>query len=668
MTRSNFSFEESEQAPSSVMIEAVWPQIDGGRYPVKRVVGDTFEVSADIFREGHDKLAAVLLYKIRDDRTWREVEMAFVDNDRWTGSFTLHQNATYLYTIEAFPDNFGTWKDEVEKKFAAGLDVATEILEGRVIIEQTFGLSSATDKLVLTRGLAEAKEAETQEEALRILLAPELMRVAVRYRSRTGAVRYEPALALTVDRPAARFASWYSMFPRSAGTIPNQSGTFKDVEAQLPRIRAMGFNVLYFTPIHPIGTTNRKAKNNQLNAGPEEPGVPYAIGGDAGGHDAIDPALGTIDDFRHLVDRAATFGLEIALDIAINASPDHPWATEHPKWFFIRPDGTIKYSENPPKKYEDIYPVNFATEAWKPLWRELRRILLFWVEHGVTAFRVDNPHTKPTIFWEWVIAEVHRDHPHVVFLSEAFTRPKVMKALAKAGFTQSYTYFTWRNTKRELIEYGTELTQTDMNQYFRGNFFVNTHDILPTILQEGGRAAFQFRAVLAATMSSLWGIYSGYELCEATPVPGREEYLDSEKYEFKVWDWDRPGQISEYIAQINAIRRAHPALQEYSNLRFFEASDPDVMCYGKSTEDRRDTVVVIVNLDPFHAHTTRISLPVEKFGIDPEGQYRATELLSGEVFLWTGGEHELTLDPASSPAMIFAIQPRVQTAFVDQSV
>lgn len=668
MSLSNFSFAERERPPSSILIENIWPQIDGGRYPVKRVVGETFEVHADIFREGHDKLAAVLLYKIRDEDEWHETDMALVDNDRWAGSFLLERNMSYLYTIEAFPDHFGSWKDEIEKKYAAGLDVGSELLEGRAIVEETLQRADSGDTAVIEHGLADAAAAGTQEDAMRLLLAPEFVQVVVRNCSREGSAQLDPVLPLTVDRRAAQFASWYSMFPRSAGTIPGRSGTFKDVEAQLPRIRAMGFDVLYFTPIHPIGTTNRKAKNNQLNARPGEPGVPYAIGSDAGGHDAIEPGLGTIEDFRHLVDRASTLGMEVALDIAINASPDHPWARDHPDWFYIRPDGTIKYSENPPKKYEDIYPVNFATEAWKELWLELRRILLYWVENGVTAFRVDNPHTKPTIFWEWVIAEVQRVHPEVVFLSEAFTRPKVMKALAKAGFTQSYTYFTWRNTKQELIDYGTELTQTDMNQYFRGNFFVNTHDILPSILQEGGRPAFQFRAVLAATMSSLWGVYSGYELCEATAVPGREEYLNSEKYEFKVWDWDRPGQISDYIARINAIRREHPALQEYSNLRFFDASDDNVLCYGKSTLDRRDSVVVAVNLDPFHPHSARLTLPIEEFGIESGGQFRATELLTGEVFLWTGAVHEVTLDPASNPAMILAIQPRIHTEFVDQAI
>lgn len=667
MTLSSFSFTSDVHTPSAILIEDISPQLDGGRYPVKRVVGETFEVHADVFREGHDKLAALLLYKLRDDERWRETEMVLVDNDRWAGSFTLDHNAAYLYTIEAFPDYFGSWKDEIEKKFAAGLDVASELLEGRAIIEEALRNADRADAAAMADGLSGAEAASTQELALQLLLAPKFTRIVERNRSRKGAVRHEPALRLTVDRLTARFASWYSMFPRSAGAIPGQSGTFKDVEAQLPRIRAMGFDVLYFTPIHPIGLTNRKARNNQLNAGPGEPGVPYAIGSNAGGHDAIEPGLGTIEDFRQLVDAASGLGMEIALDVALNASPDHPWAKDHPEWFYIRPDGSIKYSENPPKKYEDIYPLNFATDAWKELWLEVRRILLYWVENGVTTFRVDNPHTKPTIFWEWLLGEVQRDHPEVVFLSEAFTRPKVMKALAKAGFTQSYTYFTWRNTKRELTEYGTELTQTDMSQYFRGNFFVNTHDILPLILQEGGRAAFQFRAVLAATMSSLWGIYSGYELCEATPVPGREEYLNSEKYELKVWDWDRPGQISDYIARLNAIRREHPALQEYCNLRFFDASDDNVLCYGKSTSDRRDTVVVVVNLDPFHPHSARLSLPVETFGIDPGIQYRATELLTGDVFLWTGAEQEVNLDPASNPAMIFSIQPGIHTDFVDQA-
>jgi len=668
LTLRRFSFDDSAQVPSSILIEDIRPQIDGGRYPVKRVVGDAFNVTADIFREGQDKLSAVLLFKSRAEHAWRETEMRFIDNDRWAGSFTLDRNTTYLYSIEAFPDYFDTWRDEVKKKFAAGLDLTSELLEGQLIVEETLQRAKSDDAQVISEGLAKARSTQAQDEVLRILLSPDLSGVIDRNRSRHGAVRYEPSLVVTVDRPAARFASWYSMFPRSSGTMPNQSGTFKDVEAQLPRIASMGFDVLYFTPIHPIGMTNRKAKNNELNAKLGEPGVPYAIGSEAGGHDAIEPSLGTIDDFRALVDRASMFGMEIALDIAINASPDHPWAREHPEWFYIRPDGTIKYSENPPKKYEDIYPVNFATDSWKALWLELRGMLLYWVDNGVKSFRVDNPHTKPTIFWEWLIAEVQSYHPDVIFLSEAFTRPKVMKSLAKAGFTQSYTYFTWRNFKQELIEYGIELTQSEMKEYFRGNFFVNTHDILPSILQEGGRPAFQFRAVLAATLSSVWGIYNGYELCEATPVPGKEEYLNSEKYEFKVWDWQQPGNIVDYIARINAIRREHPALQEYDNLRFFGASDDNILCYGKSTNDRRDMVVVVINLDPFHAHTTRISLPIDEFGIVQAGQYRANELLTGETFLWTGAEQELLLDPASNPAMIFEIQPWIHTDFVEPDV
>lgn len=665
MSPRTFQFHDTEQTPSSIIIEDIQPRVDCGRYPVKRVIGDTFEVSADIFREGHDALAAVLLFKTREEAGWRETEMRFVDNDRWAGAFELDRNTTYLYTIEAFPDYFGTWKDEVEKKFAAGLDLTSELMEGEVIIGETMQRARPDDATLIADRLQAARSAPSQHETLRILLEHELVTVVTRNRSRKGALRHEPAFELTVDRPAGRFASWYSMFPRSAGSVPNQSGSFRDVEAQLPRIASMGFDVLYFTPIHPIGLTNRKAKNNQLNAAPGEPGVPYAIGSASGGHDAIEASLGTIEDFRRLIDRAATFGMEIALDIAINASPDHPWAKAHPEWFYIRPDGTIKYSENPPKKYEDIYPVNFSTDAWKELWLELKRILLHWVDNGVKTFRVDNPHTKPTVFWEWVIAEVQRDHPDVIFLSEAFTRPKVMKALAKAGFTQSYTYFTWRNFKQEIMDYGIELTQSDMKEYFRGNFFVNTHDILPSILQEGGRPAFKFRAVLAATMSSLWGIYSGYELCEATPVPGKEEYLNSEKYELKVWDWDRPGNISEYIARVNEIRRQHPALHAYDNLRFFGTSDDNVLCYGKSTRDRRDMVVVVVNLDPFHAHTSRILLPIEDFGVEHGGQYRANELLTGETFLWTGGEQELTLDPASNPAMIFEIQPWLHADFVE---
>src|SRR3954454_8231063 len=419
----------------------------------------------------------------------------------------------------------------------------------------------------------------------------------------------------------------------------------------------MGFSVVYLTPIHPIGTAFRKGRNNTLNAGPDDPGVPYAIGSAEGGHDAIEPGLGTMEDFRAFVARADAVGMEGSLDVAFQASPDHPWAKEHPDWFTIRPDGTICYAENPPKKYQDIYPLNFDTPAWRELWLELRRVIHFWIDQGVKAFRVDNPHTKPTVFWEWLIADVQRQHPNVIFLSEAFTRPKVMKSLAKAGFTQSYTYFTWRNFKAELEEYFTELTQSEMNEYYRGNLVPNTHDILPFILQEGGRPAFKMRFALAATLSSVYGIYSSYELCEATPVPGREEYLNSEKYEYKVWDWDRPGNIKPLITTLNLARREHPALQEYDNLRFHSADDPRVLTYSKVDADSSDRILCIVSLDPHERVDTWVHLDLEALGLVDGLPVRVTELITGNTWTWNGAHQMVQIDPEDEPAWILSLSP-----------
>ncbi len=655
-------------APSGILIEDVQPQVDCGRYPVKRETGDGVEVTADIFRDGHDLLVAVVQHRRAGEERWSEATMEHVDNDRWRGAFTVPDNTTYEYRVAAFPDYHGSWLDEVHKKLAANVDIASELIEGIHIIQELRTRAGERDLAILDGAIADAESARSQAGSVEALNSGPLLDVIARLRSRRGGTYSEPTLTVTVDRVAARFAAWYSMFPRSAGTEPDRSATFADVERQLPRIQDMGFDVLYFTPIHPISTTKRKGRNNSLVSVDGDPGVPYAIGSAEGGHDAIHPDLGTLEDFRHLVDRAAEHGMEIALDVALQGSPEHPWLTEHPEWFFIRPDGTIKFGENPPKKYEDMYPLNFQTESWQSLWDEMLRIILFWVNNGVKTFRVDNPHTKPTVFWEWLIANVRKDHPDVIFLSEAFTRPKVMKALAKAGFAQSYTYFTWRNFKQELREYGEELTQTSVKEYMRGNFFTNTHDILPTILQQGGRPAFQFRVVLAATMSSVYGIYSGFELCENTPVPGKEEYLNSEKYEYKVWDWDRPGNISDYIGRLNRIRREHPALQEYDNLRFIDTSDDNILAYYKATRDGSDTILVVVNLDPFHAHESDIRLPLWDWGIEEHGQFRAQELFTNEPFLWTGAHQWVRLDPGYNPAMIFSIQRWVHQDFVDPNV
>ncbi len=656
--------QSTTEAPSSILIEHVEPQVDCGRYPIKREVGDRIDVSADIFRDGHDTISAVLQYRTRDEASWREEEMRFIDNDRWGASFTVDENATYHYRVQAFPNVVDSWRDEIGKKLAADMDVASELLEGLHLFDEIASRATGADLAIIGDAIQRARSAESQRLAVDILGEPEVRGAVRRNRSRVGRAE-SPELAATVDRVAARFAAWYSMFPRSAGTVPGQSATFADVEDQLPRIADMGFDVLYFTPIHPISKSKRKGRNNSLISVEGDPGVPYAIGSDEGGHDAIHPDLGTLDDFRRLVDEAARYGMEIALDVALQGSPEHPWLKEHPDWFYVRPDGSIKFGENPPKKYEDMYPLNFQSDAWKEIWDEMLRIILFWVDHGVKMFRVDNPHTKPTVFWEWLIGQVREEHPDVIFLSEAFTRPKVMKALAKAGFAQSYTYFTWRNFKQELREYGEELTQTEMVDFFRANFFTNTHDILPPILQDGGPPAFRFRLVLAATMSSAYGIYSGYELCENTPIPGREEYLNSEKYEYKVWDWDRPGNIAGYVGQVNAIRRDHPALQEYDNLRFVHTSDDNVLAYYKATEDLGDIVLVIVNLDPFHTHHSTVSLPLERMGVEADGQVRAHELLSNETFLWTGGEQHVELDPNHNPAMIFSLHEWVHRDFVE---
>jgi starch synthase (maltosyl-transferring) len=655
---------ETKAPPSGIIIERVQPEIDGGRYPIKRVMGDVLRVSADIFKDSHDKIAAVLQYRRCSDPEWQEAEMRLVDNDRWAGAFLLPDNTRYVYTIAAFPDQWATWCDEVAKKHGAGQDVTLEIIEGRLILEEALDRAVGADRTVLEAAIAMAAGTATQSARVQHLLGDEVALAMQRARSRAGEARYAHELEVTVDRPAARFAAWYEFFPRSAGTDPTRGATLKEAAQRLPAIADMGFDVAYLTPIHPIGSAFRKGKNNTLHPEPGDPGVPYAIGSEEGGHDAIEPGLGTLEDFQGFVAAAASLGMEVALDIALQASPDHPWAKEHPEWFSVRPDGTIRYAENPPKKYQDIYPINFDTPAWRELWQEMRRILIFWVELGVKTFRVDNPHTKSMAFWEWVIASVQAEHPDVIFLSEAFTRPKVMKLLAKAGFTQSYTYFTWRNFKRELEEYFTELTQSEMKEYYRGNLFPNTHDILPFILQEGGRPAFKMRFALAATLSSVYGIYSSYELCENTPVPGREEYLNSEKYEYKVWDWDRPGNIIPYITRVNAMRRAHPALHLYDNLRFYPSDDEHITCYGKATEDGSDRVLVVVNLDPFDSHETWLHLPVSEWGF-PEGQpFQVEDLLTGEVHLWHEHQH-MRLDPHDEPARFYAVRPITRVSYVE---
>lgn len=636
-----------------IVIEHVTPQIDCGRYPIKRIVGDTVAVEADIFRDGHDQLAAVVKWRRRGAAHWQEAPLRFLDNDRWGGSFRVDEVGRYEWTIEAWTDHYGTWHADMGKRLAAGQDVTSELLEGRRLVALAAERATGEDRQRLQAVLRELEHA-TQERALALLMDEAFAALVRRYPDRSHASVYTPVLSITVDRPRARFSTWYEMFPRSYSPIPGQHGTFRDAAERLPAISAMGFDVVYLPPIHPIGRINRKGRNNALVAQPGDVGSPWAIGSHEGGHDAIHPQLGTLEDFEYFVGRARELGMEVALDLAIQCAPDHPWTTQHPEWFYRRPDGTIRYAENPPKKYEDIYPINFYGPHQEALWHELLRIVRLWIERGVRIFRVDNPHTKSVPFWGWLIEQVQRDDPGVIFLAEAFTRPKMMRALAKVGFTQSYTYFTWRNTKWELTDYLTELTQSEMREYYRPNFWPNTPDILHDYLVRGGRPAFKIRYVLAATLSSNMGIYSGYELCENVPRPGVEEYIDNEKYEIKQRDWDQPHSIAPFITTVNRARHAHPALQETNNLRFLHADNDNIIAYVKQSPDRRDTILTVVNLDPFQWHECTVYVPFGELGLpqEPWTPIIAEDLITGARYSWRDGGNYVRLDPHHEPAHI----------------
>jgi starch synthase (maltosyl-transferring) len=639
-----------------IVIEHVRPVVDDGGYPVKRIVGEALTVSADIFKEGHDLLAARIRYRARGEADWREAPLLPVDNDGWAGAFPLEANTRYRYTVEAWTDTFGSWAEEMRRRIAGGqADLASELLEGTGMLRRAREAAHGPDAAALGRALDRLGASPARDARLDVLLDGDLRQIMARVAPRPDLTRHDRELEVVVDRPEAAFAAWYELFPRSQSRVPGRHGTFDDCIDRLPEIRRMGFDVVYLPPIHPIGRTARKGPDNALVAGPGDPGSPWAIGSPEGGHTATHPELGTLEDFRRLVKAAQGLGLEIALDFAIQCSPDHPWVREHPEWFYRRPDGTIKYAENPPKKYQDIYPINFASPAWTALWDALLGVVRFWIDQGVRIFRVDNPHTKPLDFWAWLIREVQERDPDVVFLSEAFTRPKVMRALAKAGFSQSYTYFTWRNFKEELTEYLEELTRSEMAEYFRGHFFVNTPDILPEVLQRGGPPAFRMRAVLAATLSSLWGMYSGFELCEATPLPGTEEYRGSEKYEIRVRDWDTPGNITDHIARLNAIRRDNAALHGMRGLRFYRADSPHVLFYGKMTPARDNVILVAVNLDPFATHEATLEIPLGEIGIAADETYELHELLADERRLVRGAAHAVRLDPRVAPAHIYRV-------------
>jgi starch synthase (maltosyl-transferring) len=647
---------------SRVVIEAVEPEIDAGRFAIKRTAGESVQVEADVFADGHDSVACRLLYR-REDGAWQEADMAPIGNDRWRGRFTVSGQGLYFYTIEGWVDRFLTWRSDLVKRVRAAQNVSVELLIGAGLIEGAAARASGLDAARLAAWARRIREESAGELDPSLALDEELARLARIYPERRFAARYPRELPVRVDRTRAGFSSWYELFPRSCAPEPGRHGTLRDCAARLPYVAGMGFDVLYLPPIHPIGNTFRKGRNNAPAAAPGDPGSPWAIGGAEGGHKTIHPELGSMEDFDALVAAAGRLGMEVALDLAFQCTPDHPWVKKHPQWFRHRPDGTIQYAENPPKKYQDIYPIDFETDDWRALWEELRSVVVFWAARGVRIFRVDNPHTKAMPFWEWLIAEVKRQYPDVLFLAEAFTRPKVMYYLAKLGFTQSYTYFTWRNTKAELIQYLNELKTTSVREYFRPNFWPNTPDILPEYLQAGGRPAFMTRLVLAATLASNYGIYGpAYELCENQPrEPGSEEYLNSEKYEIRHRDLGHPWSLKDFIARVNQVRRDSPALQSGRNLRFHDVNNEMLLCYSRTTDDLSNVIVVLANLDFNYTHTGWVTLDLDALGIDGSRPYQMHDLLGDGRFIWQGPRNYVELNPQVAPAHIFRIRRRLHT-------
>jgi len=682
------------ERPPRVVIENVHPEVDDARYPIKRTTGEQVRVTADIFADGHDRLAGVLRYRLTDapletgrlahDHDWREVPVESLGNDRFGASFAVLALGRYEYTLQAWIDRFASWRERVSNKFAAGQGVDADLLEGAQLLRETAAsLPAGTRALdggllvqappgssrpspehahdyrgwllqqagLLSSGLPEA-------DRMAIALSPRLSAAMTVCADRHGASVHDRTQAVHVERERARFGAWYEMFPRSAGADPTRSATFDDAARRLPAIAALGFDVVYLPPVHPIGRSSRKGRNNALVAAPGDPGSPWAIGSAEGGHMAVDPGLGGLAAFDRFVATAGRLGLEVALDLALQASPDHPYVTAHPCWFRRRVDGRIKYAENPPKKYQDIYPFDFESDEWRDLWHEMLRVALFWIDRGVRIFRVDNPHTKPFRFWQWLIGEIRERHPDVVFLAEAFTRPAVMRLLAKVGFSQSYGYFTWRNTKDELERYFTELTKTEVREYMRVNLFANTPDILSEYLQRGGRPAFQVRLILAATLGASYGIYSGFELCENLAVAGTEEYVDSEKYEIRVRDWNRPGHIKELVARVNQIRRENPALHGDWSLAFHATDNPHLIAYSKHSDDRANVVFTVVNLDPFNVQHGWVRAPTTDWPVPRGGPCAMHDLLTEERFEWRGEWNYIRLEPGVRPAHVFRVETR----------
>jgi starch synthase (maltosyl-transferring) len=648
---------EPKQGTRRVVIEGVSPEVDCGRFPSKRTVGDRVHVEADIFADGHEELGAVIRYRREDQAEWTETPLRELGNDRWQGHFDVPDLARYRYTVEAWVDRFATWYRDLGKRLEAEQDVSVELVIGADLAEHAAGSASGRDAATLRRWARRLRsDSEKQSPPPGVDPYPKLAALMAAHPDRTNAVTYGRELRLVVDRERARFSTWYELFPRSTGE-GGRHGTFGDVEKRLAYVAELGFDVVYLPPIHPIGRSFRKGRNNSVARSRRDPGSPWAIGAREGGHTSIHPKLGTMEDFERMVETAGQLGMEVALDLAYQCSADHPYIQQHPEWFRHRPDGTIQYAENPPKKYQDIYPMDFGTGAWRELWEELKSIVDFWIDHGVRIFRVDNPHTKPFQFWEWMLGDVKARHPDVLFLSEAFTRPKVMHRLAKLGFDQSYTYFTWRNTKQELIEYfGRDLPA--VRDFFRPNLWPNTPDILTEQLQAGGRPAFVTRLILAATLGASYGIYGpAFELCEHVPLaPGKEEYLNSEKYEIREWDLHRETSLAPLIAKVNRIRRDNGALQRDEGLRFHRVDNDQLVAYSKATEDGSNVILVVVNLDPKWVHSGFVTLPLADLGIDPVRTFEVHDLLSGSRFPWRGPVNYVELDPKTLPAHVFAVE------------
>jgi starch synthase (maltosyl-transferring) len=654
--------EQLQQRPSRVIIDRIVPEIDGGKFAAKYFIDEPVSIKAHVFTDGHDHVKARLLYRHESQDKFSKVNFNPLGNDEWQAEFQPETLGRYYVTVEAAIDRFGTWKADLKKRIEAGQNVSVDLKAGTILLRSWFEQVSADQKGFLTR-VVERLEELSAEKLIQLLDDVKLEKIADEMFCNESLVRYQKDVPIFIEPKLARFSSWYEFFPRSASEQPGKHGTFKDAEKRLEYVKRMGFNVVYFPPIHPIGEAFRKGKNNSLTPDKDDVGSPWAIGGKDGGHKSIHSKLGTLKDFDRLVSKARDLEIEIAMDIAFQCSPDHPYVKDHPEWFKKRPDGTIQYAENPPKKYQDIYPFDFECKEWRALWYELKDVVQFWVDHGVKVFRVDNPHTKPFHFWEWLISEIRADHPEVIFLAEAFTRPKVMAYLAKSGFSQSYTYFSWRNTKWELTEYLTELTKTELKDYFSPNFWPNTPDILPEPLQNDNRSIYMQRLILAATLASSYGIYGPtFELMEYKPRhEGSEEYLDSEKYQLRNWDLSQPKTLAPLIRRINMIRNEHPALQSNRTLRFHQVSNDSILAYSKQAANG-DLILTVVNLDPHHMQSGMVELPLTEWKIDPTENFQVHDLLTDSRYFWNGWRNYVELNPHTLPAHIFTVRRHVKTA------